>query len=213
MNSQFMQQARPGVKPPKRGSMPRRTPGGFRTAVFAQRIRRHRAIIHFSAAQHALRPHGTMKHQHEALVGFPIVVTIPVLWGDLDAFGHVNNLVYLRWCETARVEYMVRSGMWVPLPPQGIGPILASIRCDYKIPLNYPDTVHIGARVTRIGNSSLQMEHRIVSHERNELAAEADSTVVMIDYSTGRSSPVSTAIRAKIAEIEGVEFAQFAAPR
>ena len=144
-----------------------------------------------------------MKHRHEALDGFPIVVTVPVLWGDQDAFAHVNNLVYLRWCETARVEYIQRSGMWVPVPPVGVGPILASIKCDYKLPLNFPDTVHVGARVTRIGNCSLQMVHHIVSQKRDELAAVADSTVVMLDYSSGRSSPVSQEIRSKIAEIEG----------
>ena len=148
-----------------------------------------------------------MKHRHEALAGFPVVVTIPVLWGDQDAFGHVNNLVYLRWCETARVEYMERTGIWVPLPPRGVGPILASIKCDYKLPLNYPDTIHVGARVTRIGNSSLQMTHAIVSHKRDELAALADSTIVMLDYSSGKSSPVSGEIRARIGEIEGQVFA------
>ena len=56
-----------------------------------------------------------MSHRHEALAGFPVVVGIPLLWGDLDAFGHINNVVYFRWCETARVEYMVRVGLWVPL--------------------------------------------------------------------------------------------------
>ena len=88
-----------------------------------------------------------MKPWHESLVGYPVVVTVPLLWGDQDAFGHVNNIVYLRWCETARVEYLVRIGLWPPLPPAGIGPILASISCDYKRPLTYPDTVDIGARV------------------------------------------------------------------
>jgi acyl-CoA thioester hydrolase len=148
-----------------------------------------------------------MKHHHEALAGFPVVVTIPVLWGDQDAFAHVNNIVYLRWCETARVEYMQRVGMWVPVPPQGVGPILASIKCDFKLPLNFPDTVHVGARITRIGNSSMQMVHHIVSHKRDELAALADSTIVMLDYSAGRSSPVTAKIRSKIEEIEGREFA------
>ncbi|MGB7758832.1 MAG: thioesterase family protein [Bryobacteraceae bacterium] len=148
-----------------------------------------------------------MKHRHEALAGFPVVTTLPVIWGDQDAFGHVNNLVYLRWCETVRVEYLQRVGMWLPLPPQGVGPILASIHCDYKLPLNYPDTVHVGARVTRIGNSSVRMEHRIVSHKRDELAAAVDSTLVMLDYAHGRPSPVTAEIRAKIAEIEGHEFA------
>jgi acyl-CoA thioester hydrolase len=152
-----------------------------------------------------------MKHKHEALAGFPVVTTVPVVWGDQDAFGHVNNLVYLRWAETVRVEYLALAGVWVPLPPQGVGPILASLHCDYKRPLNFPDTVHVGARVTRIGNSSFRMEHRVVSHKHDELAAAVDSTIVMLDYSIGRASPVSTEIRARIAEIEGRDIADFAA--
>jgi len=144
-----------------------------------------------------------MKHLHQALAGFPVVTTIPVVWGDQDAFGHVNNLVYLRWCESVRVEYLVRAGVWVPLPPRGVGPILASIHCDYKRPLNYPDTVHVGARVTRIGNSSMRMEHVVVSHKHDEVAAVVDSTLVMLDYSIGRAAPVSAEIRASIAGIEG----------
>jgi len=177
-----------------------------------------RAIIHFlellkqllGKLKHAppvFRLREFMKHQHEALAGYPIVVTFPVLWGDQDAFGHVNNLAYLRWCETVRVEYLEKAGMWVPLPPKGVGPILASIHCDYKLPLNYPDTVHVGARVTRIGNTSLGMEHRIVSHKHDDLAAEVDSTIVMLDYSAGRPSPVPAEIRARIAQIEEREFA------
>jgi len=148
-----------------------------------------------------------MKHKHEALAGFPVVTTIPVVWGDQDAFGHVNNLVYLRWAETVRVEYLVQAGIWVPLPPQGVGPILASLHCDYKRPLNFPDTVHVGARVIRIGTSSIRMDHVIVSHKHDEVAAVVDSTIVMLDYSIGRASPVSLEIRARIAEIEGREFA------
>ena len=63
---------------------------------------------------------------HELLTGYPVVTTIPVLWGDQDAFGHVNNLAYLRWAETARVEYLLRVAMFPSLPPSGIAPILGS---------------------------------------------------------------------------------------
>ena len=143
-----------------------------------------------------------MSHRHESLDGFPVVVTIPLLWGDQDAFGHVNNLVYLRWCETARVVYLERAGLWVPLPPQGVGPILAGIHCDYKRPLNYPDTVDVGARVTRIGNSSFQMDHRVMSHALREVAAEVSSTLVMLDYSANRTVRVSDESRRVIDELE-----------
>jgi acyl-CoA thioester hydrolase len=149
-----------------------------------------------------------MNHRHESLAGFPVVVTIPLLWGDQDAFGHINNVVYFRWCETARVEYMVRVGLWVPLPPRGLGPILASIKCDYKRPLNYPDTVEVGARIIRIGTSSMQMEHCIVSQELGVVAATADSTVVLLDYGSNKPVAVPTEMRRVIGELEGKEFAQ-----
>ena len=143
---------------------------------------------------------------HESLAGFPLVVTIPLLWGDLDAFGHVNNLVYLRWCESARVDYLERVGMWVPLPPTGPGPILASIKCDYKRPLNYPDTVEVGSRITRIGNSSMQMQHRVVSLSLGLVAAEVESVLVLLDYATGKAVPVPAEMRRAIGEVEGKEF-------
>jgi acyl-CoA thioester hydrolase len=152
--------------------------------------------------QDALRQVIPMRHCHEALIDFPVVVTIPLLWGDHDAFGHVNNLVYLRWCETARVEYLIRIGLWGSLPPAGIGPILASVTCDYKRPLTYPDTVYIGARVTRIGNRSFQMQHRVVSKALDAVAAEVDSTIVALDYGLNTTVPVPEQCRKAIEELE-----------
>lgn len=148
----------------------------------------------------------TMSGCHEALSGYPVVIRVPVIWGDLDAFDHVNNTMHLRWCETARVEYLIRIGLWPALPPAGIGPILASISCDYRRPINFPDTVHIGARVTRIGNTSFQMEHTIVSEAQNVVAAEAGSTIVVLDYRDKKPVPVPPEVRNAIATLEGREF-------
>jgi acyl-CoA thioester hydrolase len=140
--------------------------------------------------------------KHELLSGFPVVVTLPVQWGDQDSFGHVNNTVYLRWCETARVDYLVRIGLWLE-QPGGIGPILASITCDYRRPLNYPDAVGVGARVTKIGNSSFRMEHRVVSRELGAIAADAHSTIVVFDYKHNKSVPVAEPVRKAIEALEG----------
>ncbi len=146
---------------------------------------------------------------HPDLSGFPLIVAIPLQWGDLDAFGHVNNLTYLRWCESARVEYMMRVGAWLESPQLGgIGPILASVSCDYRVPLNYPDTIQVSARVTRIGNTSLRMEHRIVSQTLHAVAAEAHSTIVMVDYATKKPVAVPPAVREAIARFEGRTFSQ-----
>jgi len=126
-----------------------------------------------------------------------------VLWGDQDAFNHVNNLAYLRWCESARVEYLVRIGLFPQLPPRGVGPIIASLTCHYRRPLNYPDTVVVGTRVTSIGNASFRMEHRIVSLATGELAAEIDSAMVTLDYGSGKSVRVPEEVRQAITELEG----------
>jgi acyl-CoA thioester hydrolase len=142
------------------------------------------------------------EHFHESLLDFPVVIAIPLLWGDHDAFGHVNNLAYLRWSETARVEYLVRIGFWPSLPPVGIGPILASISCDYKKVLNFPDTVWVGARVTRIGNRSFQMQHRVVSQSLDAVAAEVDSALVVLDYARNKAVPIPASCLKAIERLE-----------
>jgi acyl-CoA thioester hydrolase len=137
-----------------------------------------------------------------------VVTEISVLWGDQDAFQHVNNVAYLRWCETARVEYFRAIGLSAPAPPQGLGPILARITCQYRRPLLYPDTVAVGSRVTAVGNSSIRMEHAIFSRATGEIAAESDSVIVTVDYSTGKSVRVPENVREAIARLEGRSFEQ-----
>ena len=135
---------------------------------------------------------------------FPVTFSIPVQWGEQDGFGHVNNVVYLRWCETARIYYLERIGL-TRERHNGVGPILAHLDCNFRKPVTFPDTVHIGARVTKLGNSSFQMEHAIFSDELG-LVAEADSTLVVYDYSTGKTSPIPAEVRAAISALEEREF-------
>jgi acyl-CoA thioester hydrolase len=147
-----------------------------------------------------------MQERHRLLADFPVVTDIPVLWGDHDAFGHVNNLVYLRWAEAGRIEYLLRVGQLPELPPSGVAPILASVKCDYRRVMNYPDTVYVGTRIVRIGNSSFQMDHRLVSRNLDEIAAEVTSTLVMLDYKSNKPVPVTAEARRLIGAIEGKSF-------
>jgi acyl-CoA thioester hydrolase len=140
------------------------------------------------------------------LAGFPVVVTVPVQWGDQDAFGHVNNTVYFRWMESARIAYGDRIGLLDLLAARQIGPILASTSCDYRRPVNFPDTIHVGIRITRIGRTSLAHEHRIVSQEQQAVVAEGTSTTVVFDYGANRSHPVPEPVRRAIETLEGRTF-------
>jgi len=143
-----------------------------------------------------------MRQPHELLKGFPVFVTVPVQWGDQDALGHVNNTVYLRWAESSRIEYLIRIGLWQRLDTERIGPIIASVSCNYRRPVTYPDTVHAGARITAVGNSSFRMEHVIVSAGLNVVVADLDSTLVLLDYATNKPLRVPDEMRQAIRTLE-----------
>ena len=137
------------------------------------------------------------------LANFPVVIVLPVLWGDQDAFQHVNNNAYFRWFESARIEYFQRIGLLQMLAADGVGPILASVACDYRHQVHFPDTVRVGMRATKIGRSSLGLEHVVVSQNRALIAAEGRSTVVVFDYRANKSFPISPALRQAIHDLEG----------
>jgi acyl-CoA thioester hydrolase len=136
------------------------------------------------------------------LVEFPATIRLPVQWGDQDAFGHVNNTVYFRWFESARIKYLER----IDLSEQTagtLGPILAAVSCNYRRQVKYPDHVVIGARIMRIGRSSLAMSYSVWSEAQQAIVADGDSTIVAFDYAMNKSQPIPAALQEKIQEIEG----------
>ena len=134
--------------------------------------------------------------KHELLAGFAIVVEIPVAWGDMDAFGHVNNTVFFRYFETARIEFLYRVEF------RGVdgrpGPILASTQCRFRRPLEFPDTILVGARVTELADDRFTHEYRIVSVTNNEVAAEGSGVVVAYDYAARTKTRIPDDVRARI---------------
>jgi len=137
------------------------------------------------------------------LAGQPVVVTLPIQWGDQDAFGHVNGVAYFRWFETARVEYLNQGGLGHLMSDEGFGPILAAIKCDYRRQLKYPDTILVSASISEIGRSSMKMRHLIYSQAQQAVAAEGESTVVMFDYANQRPTRVPDDVRQQIERLEG----------
>jgi acyl-CoA thioester hydrolase len=137
------------------------------------------------------------------LPDFPVIIAWPVQWGDMDAYQHVNNTVFFRWFETARIAYTSRLGLKDMMIRDRIGPILAAIACDYRRQVTFPDTVVIGSRVSRIGRTSFGMDHALVSADAKAVAAECRSTIVVFDYATGRPVPIPEGIRQAIVELEG----------
>lgn len=131
---------------------------------------------------------------------FSVKITIPIQWGDQDAFGHVNNIHFLRWFESARIEYLRQCN--ARISNESVGPILASVNCDYRKQVLFPDEVIVSATVNKIGDSSITIQHYMWSRQQSALVAEGQSIVVMFDYQAQKTVPVSDEIRLRIEQIE-----------
>lgn len=129
---------------------------------------------------------------------YPVRLELPVAWGDLDAFGHVNNTKYFRWFESARMAYFERIGISHDRPKEA-GPILATTTCEFLSPVGYPATIVAGVRVTKVGNTSLVMEHEI--EKENVLVARGTTVVVWFDYQRGKKARIPDTLREAIAAL------------
>lgn len=147
----------------------------------------------------------------EILQGYPVVIEIPVAWGEMDAFQHVNNIVYFRYFESARIVYLKRIESLRTMQDTGIGPILAEIHCRFKLPVTFPDTVSAGVRVSRLGEDHFIMDHIVVSHRHRKVAAQGDGRLVAYDYRRKSKAPLPAAVRQRIHELE--DFSNSGVPR
>lgn len=136
------------------------------------------------------------------LEDYPVTVDIPVAWGEMDAYGHVNNIVYFRYFETARMAYFERLEAPGFLARDPLGPILASTRCRFRAPLKYPDRLTVGARVARVEADRFLMVYAAFSHAMGRVAAEGDGTIVCYDYRNSCKAPLPESIQLRIAAIE-----------
>ncbi|HEY2030852.1 MAG TPA: acyl-CoA thioesterase [Myxococcales bacterium] len=134
-------------------------------------------------------------------MSYPVTIELPVQWGDMDSFGHVNNVMYLRWFESARIAYFERTGMMKTMPK--VGPIMARQSIDYRMPLHYPDTVSVSCRVSSVGRTSFQLHLEMRSAANGgAVAAESDNVIVMLDYEKQTKTLVSDELRKTMEELQ-----------
>ncbi len=138
----------------------------------------------------------------ELVKGYPIVVTTMVAWGDMDANNHVNNVVYFRYIEHARLKYFGELGFSAMQQESGIGPILSWTDCRFRKPLAYPDDVSIATRIRDIQADRFVMDSIIISHALKAIAAEGQQRVVVYDYRNNEKAPLPEVIRRRIEQFE-----------
>jgi acyl-CoA thioester hydrolase len=140
---------------------------------------------------------------HPLVAGFPVIVQQDVVWGDMDSYQHVNNVVYFRYFENARLEYIRRLDWFAFEEATGIGPILQATQARFRRALTYPDTIFIGARLLTLQSDRFHLEHKIASKAQNEIVTEGQGTIVTYHYKEGKKVPVPEELKRRILELEG----------
>ncbi len=133
---------------------------------------------------------------------YPVVIEIPIAWGDMDAFQHVNNIMYFKYFESARISYFEKINFLEVMNETGIGPILASTQCRYKIPLTYPDYVTVGAKVDTIEKDRFIMKYAVISHKHEKIAALGEGVLVTFDYQNNKKTLIPDEIKKRIIVLE-----------
>ncbi|GAB3176283.1 acyl-CoA thioesterase [Telluribacter humicola] len=141
-----------------------------------------------------------MDQLSELYKGYPSVIDIPVAWGEMDAAQHLNNVVYIRYIESGRVA-LFRDWDFLGFD-SSVGPILSEVRCRYKAPVTYPDTIRVATGVVNgsIHQYGFELHHLLISYQKQRIVAEGYSGVISYDYTALQKAPLPERIVLKINE-------------
>ncbi|OZI45431.1 thioesterase [Bordetella genomosp. 5] len=134
--------------------------------------------------------------EHALPVGAIHQIDLPLRWGDSDALNHLNNTLYFRLMEEARMRILYDSGLTLPAEQ---GPILAHASCDFLRPLTYPATVRVTHTLARLGRSSMEFELTLekVGDDAGPYA-RGRNVLVWMDYTANRSAPWPAEVLAQL---------------
>ena len=130
--------------------------------------------------------------QRAAYRHFTVIAT---RWGDNDAYGHVNNVVYYAYFDTAVNRYLIEHGVLDIARSVSVG-LVVETRCTYFASLAFPDTVHVGLKVTQLGRSSVRYEIGVFGNDDDSAAAVGQFVHVYVDRASQRPVPLPAAVRA-----------------
>jgi len=125
---------------------------------------------------------------------------IPIRWGDMDAYGHVNNTIYFRYMEQTRVEHLERMGYTIG-PPAGKSPVIIDSSCTFLKPLSYPGLVEVKMFLGAPGRSSIPSSYELRLHGDETLYASGAAKIVWVDMASGESVPIPDDLRAHLATL------------
>ena len=132
------------------------------------------------------------------LANYAVIHHQIIQWGEMDAFNHLNNVVYYRYAESARIAYLQTLGMF----DGSMVTMLAQSSCQYLRPVTYPDTLLIGVRCQRLGTTSIVIEYAYYSRQQQVIVATAEAVIVRLDSSAKSKLPWTSVERIRLLALE-----------
>ena len=132
---------------------------------------------------------------------YPVWQTITTRWSDNDVYGHVNNVVYYSWFDTAVNAYLIKERALDIHAGETIG-LVVETHCNYYAPLAFPQNIEAGIRVGRIGNSSVRYEIGLFAENSPAAAASGHFVHVYVDQTTRRPVPLPDHLKAALEKLK-----------
>lgn len=121
----------------------------------------------------------------------PVYTEIPVAWGEMDALQHVNNVVYFKYFETARIDFFTQVNLLSNLQTTHVGPVLSDNHARYKRPVTFPDTLLVGVKISDIQADRFMMHYTVFSQVQQAVTTLGHSQVVMFNFKTGKKATLT----------------------
>ncbi len=122
---------------------------------------------------------------------YPINTSINVAWGEMDALQHVNNVVYFRYFETARIDFFNQINLLEDLQKTAVGPVISENQARYKRPVTFPDTLVVGVSISDINDDRFMMHYHVFSQTQQAITTIGSSQVVMFNFKTGQKAQLT----------------------
>jgi acyl-CoA thioester hydrolase len=132
---------------------------------------------------------------------FPHLLALPTRWMDNDSYGHVNNVNYYSFFDTAVNRFLIDRGV-LDIHKDDVVGFVVETSCSYFSSISFPDTIHVGVRVAKLGNSSVRYELALFRNDADLPSAAGHFVHVYVDRGSNKSVPIPEQVRAVLADLQ-----------
>ncbi|MGP1722141.1 acyl-CoA thioesterase [Shewanella frigidimarina] len=139
---------------------------------------------------------------NDFLAQHSISTDIQVAWGEMDALQHVNNSVYFKYFETARLDFFNQINLLDDLKTTSVGPVLSETNARFKRPVTFPDSIVVGVKISDINEDRFVMHYTVFSKAQQAVTTIGWAKVVMFNFKTGKKAKLTPELLSALLEHE-----------